>query len=138
MIKDHVQTCRKLASLMEEKGVKWEWENRDYYILEEFAQPIIHVVNPEQGCRSASEMREFTGAIPIPTFTRWVEVLREWGWVFESLSRGPGEFTGPLFLTMHPVTKPQVYDVDLVVGVEAPDIDACGHAALVEAVRRMP
>ncbi len=140
MIKDHhIDTCRELASLMEEKGVKWEWEVGDW--LKSSWQPLpVAVEYPQQ---------DIPGAIPIPTFTRCVEVLREWGYdgfkLVSPVSCGYNESNQQIWDTSRFIfsfekrtwAMENPYQPLTLCNVYAQDPDHAGQLALVAAVKRM-
>lgn len=136
-----IDTCRKLAEAMEQKGVKWEWEVGDWYIryyARDYSDDLPILWSGTEGFIPV-------GYIPIPTFTRCVEVLREWGWIFEILTNqvsGVTDFTSPEGVRKY-VTENincQFYKqpalTSQIINVTAYDPDHAGQLALLEAVGR--
>ena len=122
-----IDTCRELASLMKEKGVKWEPQDGDLYIDRNgdlfcwFGKPtVLRFIE-----------RAYPDSVPYPTFSRCVEVLREWGWEFKCLSE---KFLNPDLLNLEFKNKDWQF---INVTVHAQDPDHAGQLALLEAMKRM-
>ena len=136
---EQIRAAKDLARVMKEKGVRWEWEQWDFFIsLRE--NRIKVVLTPAEADHLCSTFVQ--EAIPLPTFERCLEVLEKWGWRFGYLDC-PGQTSSVInpyelcVRTPGPRSAEEANEVkEEFIRTTGPDPTTCAIKAVEEVVRR--
>ena len=119
---EQIEAAKELANMMKEKGIRWEWQDKDDYIYQDGNYSVSEGLLPL--------LPKEALIIPFPDFERCRLLLEDWGYDCFEIACHWGREKSWLFRFRK--SAPGLDWIE----TEAPDPTTCAIKAVAEAVRR--
>ena len=135
MTPEQIEASKKLAEVMDKKGIKWTWSYGQKFIYLDSDEPDFVSCKEGSHLEAMSKHLLRLKAIPIPDIERCLKLLEDWGWTYISTDNlaQPDE---PAHWELEAYRGQWQSPKDSIL-LTAPDLPTAAILACVEAVRRM-